>query len=346
MSILKKYIGILYQFLKIHRIKCLVFILLSVVFILLRFPYEEAVLYLISQLKEETRASIHLKYDSFYINPIGPSFVFNNPKILITKNQNTFTAQRLIIRPSYTSLLQLQPGVALVLKWPGSIMNATIRKKQIKKNKPGWFIKLTAHNFNPALLDSIVPTLSKTKGKINMDMELLLDPVFETQPEGFWNINGNNIHNQALSYTFPGAIGTVSLPSFKWSKVSSRGQIKEGEIVISDISIGGQKDAFQIKSRGVISIDFIKSNLSGKIKKPLIKSYSMGLDILTSEDLKPKLYFLNLVFSSIESKTPQGWRYLGYVKGNTANFFNLSPAPQLPTLEEIQNPKVNDNQIF
>ena len=341
MQTLKKYFQILYQFLKTHKSKWFVLIVLSGTFFLIRFPYEEAVLYLMNKVTEQTKFSIKLKYKSFYINPLGPSLVFNNPEILTTNQSTSFKAEQLSLRPSYTALLQLKTGGVITLKWPDSVLNMTIRKKQIEKNKPGWFIHIDTHNFNPVFLRFFIPILSKTSGKINLDMEMLLDPKFEKQPEGSWFLNGTDFHSQALSYTFPGAIGAISLPSFQWNRIHSNGEIRKGEIIISDIALGTKKDAFQLKTRGIISID-IKKDFSKKIK-PRLKNYNMGMEILINEDLKPKLYFLDLFFSSIESKTSQGWRYLGHIKGNTANFFDLSPVSQLPTLKEIQNPVVTDD---
>ncbi len=344
MKILTKYIKILYQFLKHHKGKWLVFILFSIVFFLIRFPYEETVLYLMNQLQKQTKSSIQLRYDSFHINPLGPALVFSNPKIITPVNQSTFTAQQLNVRPSYKSLLQLKEGFVVTLKWPASTVKATIRKKQIKKDLSGWFLKLKTHNFNPSLIKAFVSPLSKTKGKINIDMEVVVDPTFETQPEGSWSLSGENIYSQAFSYTFPNGMDVISLPDFKWSRINSIGQIKKGEITISDISFGEKTDVFQIKSRGIVSVNFIKKGFSKKIR-PLFKSYNLGLDILIGEDWQQLERPLDLLLKNIKSKTPQGWHYLGHLKGNTANFLNPpTPVSKLPTLQEIQNP--TDDETF
>ena len=345
MKILKKYLNKLYQFFKIHKYKWLIFILFSLIFFLIRFPYEEAVLYIMNQLQEKTKSSIQLKYESFHINPLGPSLVFNNPKILMPTNQGTVTAQKLSIRPSYKSLLQLKPGVVITLKWLNSIFNVTIRKKQIKKNKSGWLTHIKTHNFDLSLLNTLSTIPLKIKGTINIDIEILVDPTFEAQPVGFLNLNGDNIQSQVFSYKFPGYIGTVSLPDFQWNRINFSGKMKLGEITISDISLGEKKDAFQVKSRGIISVDFIKQSFPKRII-PLFKSYSIGLDILTNEILKPKLYDLNIFLSYIDkfkNKIPQGQRYLLHIKGNNANFFDPSSISKLPTLQEIQNPKEDDD---
>ena len=333
----KNYLPALYKFLKKHKRKWVVFILLSCAFFLIRFPYEEAISYLIGQLRERTKSPIQFKYESFYIHPLGPSIVFKKPEILTSTTQTPFKAAELRLRPSYKALLQLKPGGIVTLKWPNSVLNVIVRKKQIKKDIEGWFMNVKAQNFNPSFLSSFIPILSKTTGKITLDIDLLLDPRFEIQPTGAWNITGYNVQNQALSYTFPGATGTISLPSFQWSQISSQGQMKEGETIISNVSFGEKKDAFQVKTRGIVSVNFIKQEFSKRII-PRLKSYNIGLEVLASEDLKPKLYFLDLFFSSVASETPQGWRYLAHIKGNAANFFDLSPVKQLPTLQEIQNP--------
>ncbi|MDE0118534.1 MAG: hypothetical protein OXM55_00810 [Bdellovibrionales bacterium] len=337
----KKYLPVLYHFLKKHKRKWLVFILLSCAFFLIRFPYEEAISYLIGQLRKNTKSPIQFQYDRFYIHPLGPSIVFKNPEILTPTTLTPFKATELRFRPSYKSLLQLKPGGILILKWPDSLLNVTVGKQQMDKDIEGWFINIKAQNFNPSFLSPFLPILSKTKGKVNFNINMLLDPRFQIQPSGNWSITGYNIQSQALSYTFPGAIGTISLPAFQWSQIRSEGEMKKGDALISDASLGEKKDSFQIKTRGVMSFKLMKQGFSNKII-PRLKSYNIGLEILASEDLKPKLYFLDILFSSVASETPQGWHYLAQVKGNAANFFDLSPVKQLPTLQEIQNPLEGD----
>lgn len=345
MGIIKKYIKKLYHFLKVHRVKWLIFFLITFLFFLIRFPYEEAMSYLMIQLQEQTKSSIQLRYDSFYINPLGPALVFNNPKIITPANQRTFTAQQLILRPSYKSLLQLKEGVIITLKWPGSILKSTIRKKQIKKDLSGWLFQLKAHNFNPSLLSAFVSIFSKTKGTINIDTEIFIDSDFETQPIGSWSLNGENIYSQAFSYTFPNGVDVISLPDFKWSRIHSTGEIKKGEITIANLSFGEKKDVFKIKSRGIISVDFKKQGLPKKTR-PIFKNYNFGLDISIGEDWQQLERSLDLLLKNIKSKTPQGWHYLGHLKGNTANFLNPpTPVSKLPTLQEIQNP-VEEDETF
>ena len=336
MKTIVKYFQYLYQWFKKYKKKWLVFILFSGLFFFIRLPYEETVLYLISQLKEKTKSSIQLKYKSFYINPLRFSLVFNKPEISTTATQNTLRAAQLSLRPLYSSLLRLKAGGIITLKWPGSHLFITVRKEQIEKTKAGWFIRVKARNFNPVFLRTFAPMLSKIKGKINLDMEMLLDPDFGIPPKGYWSLNGKKINSQAFSYKLSEVIGSISLPPFQWSRINFEGRTQNGELFISDISLGEKKDAFQLKGRGFIRIDFIRQNFSGQRVKPRLRNYSLGLDILTSEDLKSKLYLLDMVLPSIGSETPQGWRYLARIKGNATQLFDPVPVSQLPTLEDLQ----------
>ncbi len=334
---MKKYRDKIYKFLKKHKNKWLLFLLFSVVFFLIRFPYKETVLYFLTQIKN--KSPVEFQYESFYIHPLGPWLVFKNPEISgLGKQKGSFKAEQIKLRPSYKSLLNIKPGAVIRVKWSyDSLLNIQIKKKKIKKGRFGWFARLKGRNFHPAKLSAFVPFLSKTKGTINGDMEIFLDPEFITQPVGFWNIRAGGFHSEALSYTFPGAVGTINLPSLKWSQIHFQGKIREGEFIISDLTLGAKKDTFQLKTRGLVSLDFVKSGFSKKVR-PRFKSYHLGLDILADEELKPRLYFLDLFFSSAGSQTPQGLRYVAEIKGSTALFFDMTPVPQLPTLQEIQNP--------
>ena len=349
MSIIRKYLQILWQWLKTHKKKWLLCIILTGVIVLIRFPYEEAILHLINQVNKQTKYSIQLKYESLYINPLGPAIVFNKPEISTKINQNTFKAEKLSFRPSYKSLIQLKQGGVITLKWQNSILKMSIRKKNLNTKKPdekkkiGWIVHVNTKNFNPVVLNSFIPALSKTKGNINADIEITVDPTMGQQPEGYWNITGRNVYIQALSYTFPGKLlGGISLPSFQWSQIHSQGQIKKSEVSITNLSLGGKTDDFQLKTRGTLSMKFIPS-VTGQIRLNM-RNYNLGLEILANENLESQFYSLDLLFSKIKSKTPKGWRYLGRVRGNTTTLPSISAVSQLPTLEDIKNP--TDSEFF
>ncbi len=349
MEKLNTYIKKFYNFLKTHKNKWLVLITFSLLFFLVLFPYESAVLYLTNQLNKQTKSSVQLQYDSFFINPLGPSLVFRNPKIFMAGNQNAFTAKKLTLQPSYKSLLQLKPGGIITLQWlQEASLSLTVRKTQIKKKTTGWLFHIKAQNFNPFFLSTFFPVMSKVSGKINISIEMLLDPLFETQPKGVWNISGQNIQSRFSSYTIPNnpTFGAITLPYFKWNQIHSNGKIQNGEIIISDFSLGENKDTSQIKTRGVLRIDFKKHIASKRIKTQL-RQYDIGLDMSLSEDMKNQFYpSLDILLSNIGSKTPQGWRYLGLVKGASFSIPRLSPVSKLPTLQEIQNPKEPELENF
>ena len=338
MNNIRKYTQILWYWFKQNKRKWLTFIAVFTFFFLILFPYQEAVSYLINQLNNSTKNSIQFKYESFYINPLGPSIVFNKPEIITNALQNNFQADQLQLRPSYKSLLQFKLGGILSLKWPKSLMQITFSKKRIKNKSSHWLIHVKSPYFSPSDLRFLSPIFNKIKGTIDIDTKVLFDPNFAIQPEGHWSINSDSFQIQALSYTFPGTFGSITLPFLEWAQINLQGKIKKGDIIISDFSLGDQKDPFQLKTRGIISIDFLKQGMSKKIKSRL-KSYHIGLDISVSKELEPSLSTLLILLKSIESQTPQGWRYLGEIRGNMVTY-DAFRTKTLPTLQKIQNPEM------
>lgn len=332
MQILKKYFYKFYLFIKKHKNKWLMLIAFSILFFVIRFPYQEATQYLITKITQKTNSSVKLQYKQFYINPFNLSLVFNQLNIVTKKHLLPLKLKQLSVRLSYSSLLQFKIGYVITIKWPHSTLDIIL-----KNNKSIWLIIVNTQNFDSSILHSFLPSFPKTTGKINFDMEISFDPAFAIQPEGFWNLNSTDFTSDALTYAFPGSIGSISLPNFKWSEINFNGIIKDGKVSIHKLTLGKKNDAFYLNTRGIVFIDASVHNFSNKII-PHFHSYNIGLDILISQNLRTKLYFLNTIFSSIESKTPKGWHYLGQIKGNSANFFDLSSVIKLPTLHEIQNP--------
>ena len=341
-QMVQKSLQTLLSFLKNHKKKWLLFIGLSIGFVLIRFPYESAMLFLINQIQEKTKLAFQIKYDSFYINPLNPALVFNKPEILIKNRQVLLKAQQLQLKPSYSGLLQGKVGGSATLKWGDSILHFTLRKKTIQKDKTGWLIHIKTQDFNPALLSAFVPQLSHTKGKINLNVELLLDPLFKTQPEGTWQLTGQDFQSQALSHTFPDHIGTISLPDFRWSRLKSEGKISQGDISIMDISFGEKADSLQIQTRGVVSVEFAKQKYSKRMTSRF-RNYNLGIKILVKEDLEPKLKkSLDLVLKATKSKTQGGYLYMAHIKGRQNNWLDVLPVDKLPSLSEIKQPPQED----
>ena len=330
----KKYLFSLFRFLGTHKKKCFIFILLFLAFSLIRFPYNEVVSLVLNRMGE--KYSVHLKYRGFYINPLNFSLIFKEPEINTPFNTSVFTAKRMSMRLSYSSLLRLKPGVVLVLEWPDSYWNVMLSKKKVEKDKMGWQLQMKGSNFNPLVLQGFSPLFSKMTGKINFDIKALIDPDFEIQPEGSWTVKGVGFRSEPLSYTFPGHIGSISLPTIEWSGLSSEGQIKEGQLTISDLSFGKKKDPLSLRARGLISIDFTKRRLIRKVR-PRLKSYNLGLEVLAEESMRAKSYFY---FFPRATQTPQGWR--AHIEGTADKFLRFDPVAQIPTLEELKNSEQED----
>ena len=340
MQFFKKYLVIAWHGLKTYRLTILVFFLLFGLFLFIRFPYEKALSFALDRVFRQGMVPVQLYYDSVYISPIGPAIVFNHPRIQIDNSGKYLKLEQIKVSPNYRSLLSLRPGLVFIFKWSQNEALVSVRKTNWGSENLRLVFAVKA-NFNPSVLRSAWPLVSKLSGVFYVNTELIWeDTGGDIELSGFWSVQGGKIHVKALSYTFPGTIGTISLPSFHWSRFHSNGRIHKNSIMVSDLSIGGLKDIFQLKTRGIYQLGIVKKSFSPR-PSIYLKSYDIGLDILVHEDLKTKLYFLDLILSSVEKKNNSGSRYLARIKGNRVNFFNISSVSDLPTLKDIQNPSAN-----
>ena len=337
-EILVKYLQTSWTWFKTHKKKWLVFLALSLLFFIIRFPYKPALRYAVNTLKAQTRSQFQLNWDSFYIHPLGPAVVLKNPKFKLRPEQNELQLSELKIYPLYKALFTLKPGMRIVLKHSSSEVELQMQKTNLEKNIKGFGLTINTRRLDPSLFSDLFPLLSKVQSRIDFYLKIKWDPQFKQSPKGEWRFRAENTKSQALSYTLPGTIGTISLPAFQWKNADSSGEIKKEEILISDINFGEEKEPFQWKMRGVFSINFNKNRFSA-FPRMSIKNYNTALDIIVNPELKKKLYFLDLFFEPAARKISTGWRYLAQIKGNRVNFFDLSPVESLPSLAELQGPK-------
>ncbi len=335
-SVITKYLGLVIGFFRVHKGKWIVFVLLIGFFFLIRFPYDSAVSVLLNKTLRSMDPNIHLSYNKFYFSLFGPSLVFDKPRIQFSRG-HYLKVNQIRVQPSYRALLSLKPGGVFIFKWKTNELVLIFRKINRGKLGSGVFFGLQTVQFNPSVLRTSWPLFSKVSGVIDWNMEIAWSVTGSPRASGFWNMSGKDLHVQALSYTFPGTIGTISLPTFHWGKLSSNGTIKKDVVSVSDLSLGSGKDSFQVKTRGIVALDLGRKAFTNR-RGLFFNHYDIGLEILADEDLKSKLYFLDLFLSSVEIKIDTGSRYLARIKGNRANFFNLSSVSKLPTLQEIQNP--------
>ena len=345
MNQIKKILKITKKWFYTYKKQCYVFLVLSVLFFFIQFPYNESILYLLDKAKEYSQFAFNMNYKSFYLNPIGgPAVVFKEPEIQMETTGQILKAEHLALYPSYKALLTFQPGGGFTIKWSDSELVFHIRKKKINKEKTGLLVSIKTNRLNIFHLRAFFPLLSKLSGFIRLNAELLIDPEFSQAPQGFWTLSAQNVKSRSLSYTFPGSIGTISLPAFQWNRIQSSGTMENGQIFITDTFIGEKADPFQIKTRGIVTLNYYPQSFS-RVPRVQIRNYDLGMEIITHSNIKPRLYFLDILFSSVESKTAYGSHYLALLQGNSANFFNLSKISKLPTLEEIRNPPESELEL-
>ena len=345
MSSLRVYFWWMVRGLSSHRRKVLIFVCGALFFFLLKFPYNEAVFYLVRQVEERARGAFGFNYGSFYFTPWGPEVVFKEPEIRIRGLEGVIKVKELGLFPSYGALLSLRRGVGVVVRWQdASELEVVIRERGLSRGREGFLITVRSSLFKLSHLKAWMPVLAKVSGYASFHFEFLVDSSFEEAPVGFWSFAGRNLSTQALSYTFPGNIGTISLPAFQWASARSTGTInREGRLRLVEAGIGVAQDPFQMKLRGVLEMDF-KSSFS-LMPGVSLKNYDMALDILAAPDIKPKLYFLDILLSSVENKTAGGSRYLARLRGSKSGLFNLSRLSRWLTMQEMENPTSPEDDI-
>ena len=347
MTYLSNFIAYLFTAFRRYKKKLFLFLALVLLFFTIRFPYEEGVSFLLNQIKKGTNNAFNLHYDSFSINPIGPTIVFRQPEVYIRAIDTTLKVRQIKLSPSYLSLLTLNLGGKInVLLQNASHLHIVLKQKKIKNSQNGVALDINIPRLDPQALRSIFPQITQWKsGSIQFKMTVELDPSFTAQPEGIWFLEGKNLETRALSFSSftqnPNTIGIGSFPfpPFKWGKIFSRGSVKDGEIQVSSLHIGEEKDSFQVKLAGLALVPLQRGSYS-PMPRGKLESYDFGIEVQATDAIKSKLFFLDLLFGN-DAQTKEGHKtkYLARVSGNRSQKFSLTPIQKLPTLEEIISPK-------
>lgn len=266
---------------KKHILKFIALILLTFLFIIVLFPYEDLTDLVSKQIATATNNRLYLKFNELDINLIPVGIDLGDVEI-ITPSLPSLKASAISVSPSIAKLLAAKYGASVKATglFGGDIFaKGTMGTENDKKE--------VVHNIDVLEMDNIkINELQKLFPKVNFNIEsrvnaelseIQIEQEFKTQPAAEFNVEAGKTHIKSITL-----FNDLTLQDLKFSKVSLRGRLIDGELNLEDVQLGSGDDPLQFQIRGKLALTFRKF---GVIVSPRASKYDIYLKLTKKQKL-------------------------------------------------------------
>lgn len=315
---------------KKNFLKAVLYIFLSLMFLVVLFPYEDLSGLVSKQIAKATRNKVFIKFENLDLNLL-PFGVDLGDIEMITPTLPVLKATSLSLSPSIPKLLAMKYGGSMTaegLLGANVYANLTMGKPSDKEEVIHNLDDLEIEDLNLAELSTLIPDLpAKLKGRINVDLsDVTFEQNLKSSPAGEFNISSQKISINSPTLNVP-SLGSLSLPDLNFSKTNFKGRLIDGQLNIENAQIGDKNDVLQLTSKGKVDL---KLNKLGSRILPNWSNYEFKIKLTVSdkldEDYKSLLSTLNLFLSLQNYKKPSSQKgYSDYTFKISGNSFRSKP---------------------
>ncbi|MCB0413169.1 MAG: hypothetical protein KDD50_02475, partial [Bdellovibrionales bacterium] len=159
---------------------------------------------------------------------------------------------------------------------------------------------------------------------VDARIEALVTFDLSEQPDGDTDLSSKDITLQSI--TIPTAIGAVTLPTLKFSKLNLKGRMNDSRLYIEELELGGPSDPLQLKVKGDSGFYFKQGRGASPV---VVENFKIKIQLDVSSEMQSSLYFISLLDEFKKNGTQGNSRYLFRVSGRN-----------------LQNPDISDLSSF
>lgn len=296
------------KYIKKYRKWIFLTILLTFVFLALRFPWDKAA----QKIAEEVLKTLPLDVDPDNVKVLlfPPGMAFYKSTLREPAFLSFMEIDELRIYPAFSKLLALKPAIRVFIKQGNSALSATLWLKNKKSEDlkiKEVHLKGGSTDFELSLLNNPSHPLN-VFGRVHFRFKFVSPRRNLRKAEGKASLTGSNI---AIKDSFIVTnLGNINLPDLKWSVVSLKAKFKEEELVVEKLQLGIEKDSLFVQLRG-------NMELKSRGNRFQLSYYDFQTQIEVNRNLKSGLINTLDIFLS-ETKTPieNGTRYQARIRGS------------------------------
>lgn len=282
---------------------------LSFIFFLTLFPYDEFIdKFLIKT--SQSFPQMNLNYESTHLGFFPPKLSLKNFELEFSQLSKPLKGKELIIKPYYTSLFALNPGIHIYLKLNDSDIRISLKASEKDKTEV-YSIEVISKKLPISNLSFFSPFFQKSKGTLSLYLNFDLTPQSLSNSEGIFQFKGKDLEFQPYSIPIQ-YIGNVNFPFFTWKNSKGLLKLTEGKLNIENLILGEESDNFHLDTTGFVNYKWNRTNQS-------LKNYNFDLKLKIDKEIQSQINFVDLFLDKVKEEIkPNHFLYHANISGKAS----------------------------
>lgn len=293
--------------------KGLIIVLLIPLFLLILFPMKDLSDLVTGRVAAMTGNQIYVQFDEMGIK-LFPDFGLQLEKFSVeTPMFPPLNVQKLVASPSVVSLLTQKPAGNLVAEgiFRGNASVAIRPGRKAENGAPLHAVTLKGDQLQLQDLKQFLALPVNIKGPLSLNADGNLDLTFSNQPDISFDAQTGKLELASSVINLP--LGPVVLPDIALSRLSMKGRLSAGQLLIEDVTIGKEGDELVGKVSGNFNLEL--KNMNGMIL-PMQGSYNYKVDLWAHQAFEDRArFFLSIIDAHKVAEGP-GHRYRFTLSGD------------------------------
>jgi len=288
------------------KLKILVLIVSTAVFLLILFPTNDLGDFVSSQVARVTNNKIFLQFEELKMSLFPTPGMKVEQVFVETQGLPSISAQEIRIAPAVSGLISQKPYGTVdahgIFKGDVqiSVKSGARTENGVERHK----VEINAKKLSLQDLREVARLPVVMKGKLDLDSTALIDLTFTEQPDVDVNINISQFELPPSNVNTP--MGPLTMPDLKLSSVDIKGRLAGGKLIIENGQIGKEGD----EMRGTITgnLDLTLANTGGIIN-PVMGGYTFNVDLRMKRNFLDRASTFLILVDQFKTPTAEGAQY-------------------------------------
>ncbi len=221
--------------------------------------------------------------------------------------------QKLVASPSVMGLLLQKPAGNLVAEglFRGDASISVRPGRKAENGSPTQALTLKAEKLQLQELKTFFGLPVNLKGPISVNADGTVDLTMTNQPDVTFDGQTGRLEMGSSVINLP--LGPVVLPELTLSRVTMKGRLSAGQLLIEDVQIGKEGDELVGKVSGQFNLEL--KNMNGQIF-PVQGAYNYKIDLWANQAFEERAKFFLAIIDSHKVAEGPGHRYRFSLSGN------------------------------
>ena len=288
-----------------NKLKLLIVLVSTVVFLFLLFPFDDLSDLVAVQVSKATKNQVFVQFDHMDIDLLPAGLHLENLSVE-TSQFPPLKTNEIKITPALSSLIYQKPAGSLSAKGilKGSMEISLSAASKSENGNERSKITIDAQKLSLSELRELLSLPLPLRGQLDIKSSATADLAFREQPDVEVDVKVDKFEIPPSNVNTP--LGPLNLPELKISSVQMKGRLSAGRFQITQAVIGKATDELSGTIKGGISLQI--QNFRGGIV-PMGGSYAFDIDLTVKKSLEDRAKLFLSFIEQYKAADPQGSRY-------------------------------------